>query len=92
MKTANFKESQLSICSNKKYRISRMAFAITSIVHDYHDIWEAKIDSELPSSPEPETIEMEYICQWNIFHCTDKLLLDYHEAMHILLSVLAVLQ
>ena len=67
-----------------------MAFAITSIVHDYHDIWEAKIDSDLSSLPEPETIEMEYVS--GIFHCTDKLLLNYHEATHILLSVLAVLR
>ena len=37
-----------------------MAFAITSVVHNYHaykDIWDAEIDSELPCLPEQDNRE-----------------------------------
>ena len=61
-----------------------MVYAITSFVHGYHayqDILGAEIDSKLPSSPKPDN--RDEIFQWNILHCTDELLLDYHKNMYL---------
>ena len=72
-----------------------MVFAITFVVNGYNynahqDIWKAEIDSELPCLPEQDN--RDGIFQWCIHNLTDKLLLDFYETTHILLSVLAVSQ